>query len=158
MYALCLAWSFSFQAPSQSTRSRTLGAVLCFAVGAVVGWPFSLFLAVPFVIEEVCVYGKDRVPPEAYGIWIMGRVRRLITCSVVAATIFVSRQITRPFLCYQHSLTTCRYLLSPSIPGHTGACRLSLGTLSNTTFLARPNEDLIYMVPSHGTFIFSICC
>ncbi len=93
MYALCLAWSFSFQPPSQSTRSRTSGAVLCFAVAAVVGWPFSILLALPFVIEELFVYGKDRVPPEAYGTWIVGRMRRLITGAAVAATISVSRQL-----------------------------------------------------------------
>src|SRR5260370_19519834 len=98
MYALCLAWSFSFQPPSQSTRSRTLGAVLCFAVAAVVGWPFSILLALPFVIEELTVYGKDRVPPETYGTWIVGRLRRLITSAVVAATISVSRQIYTKYL------------------------------------------------------------
>jgi alpha-1,2-mannosyltransferase len=72
---------------------RTLSAVVCFAIGAVVGWPFSLLLAVPFVLEEVSVWGGDRVQPSAQLSWLMGRWKRLILCGLIASFVFVSESV-----------------------------------------------------------------
>ncbi|KAG7452101.1 uncharacterized protein BT62DRAFT_915842 [Guyanagaster necrorhizus] len=48
-----------------------------FATGAIVGWPFALALAIPFVFEELFVFGADTVPSASYGSWISTRWKRL---------------------------------------------------------------------------------
>lgn len=90
MYFITLAASFYMRPPSMSSPLRTLSAVACFAIGAVVGWPFALLLAVPFVLEEISVWGGDHVPPDAQLSWLMGRWKRLILCGVIASLVFVS--------------------------------------------------------------------
>ena len=84
------AFSYALELPSIRNPRRTWLATLAFAVGAVVGWPFALALAIPFVLEELLVFGADRVVPEAYRSWIYRRWIRLVTVGSVAALIFVS--------------------------------------------------------------------
>lgn len=93
MYFVTLAASFSVKPPSLSNPIRTLSAIICFATGAVVGWPFALLLAVPFVIEEVFVWGGDSVRPNAQLSWLMGRWKRLILGGLIASFVFVSETI-----------------------------------------------------------------
>lgn len=90
MYATTAAASFSFVPPSFSRVQRTLAATVLFATGAIIGWPFSLLLAVPFVIEELLVYGGDLVPESSLPGWIENRWKRLFGSGAVAALIFVS--------------------------------------------------------------------
>lgn len=89
MYANTFASAYFFQLPSMSNNRRTLLAVLAFATGAIVGWPFSLLVSVPFVIEELFVYGLDRIPPELHRRWQLKRLQRLITCGLAASAIFI---------------------------------------------------------------------
>ena len=70
---------------------RTLSTVVCFAIAGVVGWPFALLLAVPFVLEEISVWGGDRVQPKAQLSWLMGRWKRLLLCGIIASLVFVSK-------------------------------------------------------------------
>lgn len=61
MYTTMLAFSYSLY-PATSTptgKSRAFKATLLFALGAIVGWPFSALLAVPFVIEQLFMCGDD---------------------------------------------------------------------------------------------------
>lgn len=64
-------------------------ATFFYALGAIVGWPFSLLLAVPFVIEQVFVRSGDKIAPAA--LWQMRSVRfvRLVKAGAVAALIAV---------------------------------------------------------------------
>lgn len=78
-----------------SNNRRTLLAVLAFATGAIVGWPFSLLVSVPFVVEELFVYGLDRIPPELHKSWQLKRLKRLITCGLAASAIFVSSRFAQ---------------------------------------------------------------
>ncbi|KAG6817957.1 hypothetical protein H0H87_012425 [Tephrocybe sp. NHM501043] len=64
MYMTMFAFSFAVDRPSYSNSRRTLMGTLSFATGAIVGWPFALALAIPFVFEELFVFGADRVTPE----------------------------------------------------------------------------------------------
>ncbi|GJJ13352.1 hypothetical protein Clacol_007604 [Clathrus columnatus] len=77
------------QLPSLSNNRRTLLATIAFAAGAIIGWPFSLLIAVPYVFEELFVYGIDRVPPELRTKWQFRRFRRLVTCGLIASTLFI---------------------------------------------------------------------
>lgn len=65
-------------------------ATFIFATGGIVGWPFSLALAIPFVFEELFVFGSDRVAPEVQQSWMLKRWKRLIGAGLAASLIFVS--------------------------------------------------------------------
>ena len=90
MYTTMLALSHAFIPPSNQDSRRTLAAVLYFTLGAVVGWPFALAVAIPFVFEELFVFGADKVPANEQSEWRLNRGKRLILCGSVAALITVS--------------------------------------------------------------------
>lgn len=90
MYTTALAFSYSLEPASLRNKRRTLAATLFFALGAIVGWPFALAISIPFVFEELFVYGGDRVPLEAKGSWFRQRWTRFSIAVLVASTIFVS--------------------------------------------------------------------
>ncbi|KDQ15681.1 glycosyltransferase family 22 protein [Botryobasidium botryosum FD-172 SS1] len=89
MYTTMLAFSYAFKPPAQSTTYRTRATVLFFALGGILGWPFSLLIAVPFVLEEMFVYGLDKVEPQQWSGWIVARWKRLLMSGLVASTIFI---------------------------------------------------------------------
>ena len=51
------------------------------------GWPFALALAIPFVFEELFVYGADIVMPHTRIPWMVGRIRRLLLVGLTSALI-----------------------------------------------------------------------
>lgn len=87
MYASTLAFAFALAPPSAEDNRRTLLVTLLYATGAIVGWPFALALAIPFVFEELFIFGADRVAASA---WTIARWKRLIGAGLVASLIFVS--------------------------------------------------------------------
>ncbi len=89
MYCTTLAYSYAIAPSSSSDTRRTLMATLSFAIGAIVGWPFALALAIPFVIEELFVYGADRVPTDTQLSWFIGRWKRLISAGLVSLLVLV---------------------------------------------------------------------
>ncbi|KAF8078928.1 glycosyltransferase family 22 protein [Lyophyllum atratum] len=89
MYMTMFAFSYALDRPSYNNPRRTLLATLAFAVGAIVGWPFALALAIPFVFEELFVFGADRVAPEVYQSWIFKRWRRIFAAGLAASLIFI---------------------------------------------------------------------
>ena len=91
MYTTALACSYAFVPSSASNDNRTLAATLLFAVGGIVGWPFALALAIPFIIEELFVYSADTVPPEQRVPWMFKRAVRLLRAGLLASFIFVSK-------------------------------------------------------------------
>ena len=105
MYTTTLALSHAFIPPSNKDSQRTLTAVVIFTVGAVLGWPFALALAVPFVFEELFVFGDDKVSVENKFDWQLNRGIRLLLCGAVAALILVRIQ----FFCFLLSLKVHRY-------------------------------------------------
>ncbi|KAG8968253.1 mannosyltransferase [Tulasnella sp. 425] len=84
-----VAFSYALDLPSRLNNQRTFAAILFFATGGIVGWPFSLAVAIPFVLEEMFVYGKDKIKPEAYSTWIAGRWARLVQGGLLASLLFV---------------------------------------------------------------------
>jgi len=89
MYTTALAYAYAFEPSSSSNKHRTLAATLLFATGAIVGWPFALALAIPFVFEELFIYGADIVTVQNRRSWMFGRFRRLFFAGFAAALIFV---------------------------------------------------------------------
>ena len=80
MYTTMFALSHAFIPPSNKDGHRTLTTVLLFTVGAVLGWPFALAIAVPFVFEELFVFGADTVPEKDRSGWQLNRAIRLLLC------------------------------------------------------------------------------
>ncbi len=111
MYTTMFALSHAFIPPSNKDGHRTLTTVLLFTVGAVLGWPFALAIAVPFVFEELFVFGADTVPEKDRSGWQLNRAIRLLLCGAVAALTPVGTQ----FFCFRLSLKMHRYLLSSLI-------------------------------------------
>lgn len=89
MYANTIAFAHALEPPSSDNMRRTLLATLAFATGAVVGWPFSLAVAIPFVFEELFVSGTDKVTSEAKSSWFVGRWKRMITSAATALLLLV---------------------------------------------------------------------
>ena len=90
MYMTMFAFSFALDRPSFGNSRRTLLATVSFAVGAVVGWPFALALAIPFMLEELFFFGADRVTPEVYQSWLFQRWTRFLTAGLCASLVSVN--------------------------------------------------------------------
>lgn len=90
MYTSTLAFAYAFTPNSSQNNRRTLATTLIFATGGIVGWPFSLALALPFVFEELFIYGADLVTSEAKISWMVRRWTRLFMAGLAALLIFVS--------------------------------------------------------------------
>lgn len=90
MYTSTLAFAYAFTPNSSQNNRRTLATTLIFATGGIVGWPFALALALPFVFEELFIYGADLVAPEAKISWMVRRWTRLFMAGLAALLIFVS--------------------------------------------------------------------
>ncbi|KAK1233678.1 mannosyltransferase [Marasmius sp. AFHP31] len=89
MYTTTLASAYAIvPATSRDTR-RTLLATLLFATGAIVGWPFALALAIPFVVEELFVLSGDQIFPASRNVWMLNRWKRLFGAGFLAALIFI---------------------------------------------------------------------
>lgn len=92
MYATMLGYAYWMQPADSRTKQgtrRTYLAIAAFAIGAIVGWPFSLLLAVPFVVEQLFVYGDDVVHVKDAVGWRLARASRLVQAGVVAAGLAV---------------------------------------------------------------------
>jgi alpha-1,2-mannosyltransferase len=62
-----------------------------FTIGAVLGWPFALAIAIPFVVEELFMFGADQVAAKEKLDWQLNRGIRLLLCGALAAIIPVSK-------------------------------------------------------------------
>lgn len=89
MYATTIAFTYSLEPSSIKNKRRTLFATMLFATGAIVGWPFALALSLPFVFEELFIFGGDLVEPSSRRSWMMSRWKRLFIAGLVSALIFV---------------------------------------------------------------------
>ncbi|EAU92828.2 asparagine-linked glycosylation 9 protein isoform a [Coprinopsis cinerea okayama7 len=89
MYATTVAYAYAIEPSSLTNGRKALVATLAFATGAIVGWPFALALAFPFVFEELFVFGNDRVTAEAKQAWLLARWKRMILAVSAAALIFI---------------------------------------------------------------------
>ncbi|KAG1757203.1 glycosyltransferase family 22 protein [Suillus lakei] len=89
MYATTIAFTYSLEPSSLKNKRRTLFATMLFGTGAIVGWPFALALSLPFVSEELLVFGGDRVEPSTRRSWMISRWKRLFIAGLVSSLIFV---------------------------------------------------------------------
>ncbi|KAJ7204337.1 glycosyltransferase family 22 protein [Mycena pura] len=89
MYMTTFAFSYALEPSSAQNNRRTAAATILFATGAIVGWPFALALSIPFVFEELFIFGADRVAPEIRMLWMLNRWKRLLSAGLAASLIFI---------------------------------------------------------------------
>lgn len=94
MYANSVAFALSVEAPSKTNFRRTLLTTLTFATGAIVGWPFALAVAIPFVFEELFLYGSDTVSPKEKSSWMVARWLRLVQSGLIALLLLVCCEVS----------------------------------------------------------------
>jgi alpha-1,2-mannosyltransferase len=100
MYTTMLASSFWFH-PATTTptgTARATRATLCFAVGAIVGWPFTAVLGVPFVIEQLFLTGGEIAVGGEKSAIMQKRVSTLVKAVAIGASLAVSRVCTRTYV------------------------------------------------------------
>ncbi|KAI0688138.1 glycosyltransferase family 22 protein [Cytidiella melzeri] len=85
MYFNCIGFAYFIEPTTSTNMRRTLLATMAFATGALIGWPFSIAVALPFVFEELFLYAKDNVAPMNQTSWRIQRWSRLLQCGLVAA-------------------------------------------------------------------------
>ncbi|CAH7668169.1 Alg9-like mannosyltransferase family-domain-containing protein, partial [Phakopsora pachyrhizi] len=83
LHSITLAYSYALEPVKSSSqaRCRTLFAIFFFAAAALVGWPFVGALAIPFVFEELSMFGDDEVMPASRPGWAFSRLIRLVSLS-----------------------------------------------------------------------------
>jgi alpha-1,2-mannosyltransferase len=94
MYTTAVAMAYALEPASLNNYRRTLAATLYFALGAIIGWPFALAISIPFVLEELFIFGGDKVAPEIKANWFMQRCWGFFTAFLTASLIFVSHITT----------------------------------------------------------------
>lgn len=99
MYFNMLAMSFALRPSTKRADDRVLFATICFAIGAIVGWPFSIVISFPFVLEELFFLSGDKVSPALMGQWIGARWIRMLGCVTLAAFLLVRPYTTSACLC-----------------------------------------------------------
>ncbi|WVQ93059.1 hypothetical protein IAU59_000123 [Kwoniella sp. CBS 9459] len=89
MYTTMLASSFWFH-PATSTvtgTGRAFYAVFLYAIGAIVGWPFSAALGIPFVVEQMFLTGGEVLAPSQKVQWMTKRWETILTAAVGSAVV-----------------------------------------------------------------------
>lgn len=94
LHTTLLAYSFYLEPTTSGNNRRVYLATFFFAFGAIFAWPFSLLLAVPFVVEELFVGGKDLVFASGRAEWFVGRATRLVKAGLIASLIAVSNWVS----------------------------------------------------------------
>ena len=92
MYTTLLANAFWFH-PATSTptgTARAYKATVLFALGAIVGWPFSAALAIPFVIEQLFTTGGEIATGQEKQSLTMKRWDTMMRAIAIGASISVS--------------------------------------------------------------------
>lgn len=84
MQAITLAYSYVLEPVSSKPNCgrRTLLSCLFFVIATLAGWPFVGALALPFVFEELGMFGNDQVMPASRPSWAASRFNRLFACGL----------------------------------------------------------------------------
>ena len=114
MYFVTLGWSFGLE-PVNASPERTLRATLCFTIAAIVAWPFSILLALPFVFEELFVTGHA---PRGQFAWRFGRLLKAVpvVVTVLAITVAVDSYVYGRFVLVPLNIITYNLLSSSGGP------------------------------------------
>ncbi|KAI7907627.1 Alg9-like mannosyltransferase family-domain-containing protein [Cokeromyces recurvatus] len=91
MYCVFMAFSYALKPVSDVDATRTYKVVFWIGLGALGGWPFAALIGIPFVIEEVLVFGRDSMVQEdgtvvrslPTGHWRLRRIIRILEAAII---------------------------------------------------------------------------
>lgn len=140
MYTTTLALSYSLE-PSRSDttaslsnrslphtqKNRLIKATGSFALGAILGWPFAIVLAIPFAFEELFLPSGHLVRQGHYLDFIFNRLQSFLKASIIAATIaipiflvdsyFYGKSVLIPFNIIRYNLLSSQRGAGPELYG-----------------------------------------
>ncbi|KAI1301142.1 mannosyltransferase [Mortierella claussenii] len=84
MYTTMLFFSQMLQSPHQHSGKRAFWAIFWVGLGALLGWPFSAAVGLPFALEELLIHSRDHSKKKIvrFSDWRMTRLARLVTSAV----------------------------------------------------------------------------
>lgn len=85
MHLLMLGWSYAIEPVTTANKNRTIKAGMAFSAAVIFGWPFTVILALPFVLEELMLTGRDTT------LNVPGRLAGLLQAAVPGLAMLVSR-------------------------------------------------------------------
>lgn len=93
-----LGFSYSLEPVKENSQQRTLRATLSFGVAAVLGWPFTALLAVPFVLEELLLRGHANTYSLTARFGRLVKVAHLPVLLLVSLSRYSTVRVHRPLL------------------------------------------------------------
>ncbi|CAG8555774.1 1225_t:CDS:10 [Paraglomus occultum] len=101
MYTTMLAFTYALRPVQKIVNRRVQYSVFWFGIGALLAWPFSAAIGIPFVIEELFISGHDlRTWERDNNVWIWNRLKRLVLASLLASAGILSFIIGVDFYYY----------------------------------------------------------
>lgn len=127
---------------------KTAQGIFCFAVGGILGWPFSMALCAPFLLEEtVFAFLSDK---DA----VIDAIMRGLRGVIAGILVLVSANILRADVC--RLTLSNRPRNSWSQASFTEGSLWFRSTLSSIISSPVQEEDQIFMEPNRGIFISEI--
>ena len=90
----CGAWFYPATSTATGVR-RATKATICFAAGAIIGWPFTAVLALPFVFEQLFLTGGEVCSGAVRQVIMSRRMQTMARAVAVGASLAVSLLDTR---------------------------------------------------------------
>lgn len=98
-----MAYSYILRPPMHMNDKRTNFGVFWLGLGALLGWPFSGAIGIPFVIEELLVYGRETVMnAQGHAVqfvrpanWRVQRLVRLVKAATISGAVISVRERDR---------------------------------------------------------------
>ncbi|KAF9302215.1 mannosyltransferase [Mortierella antarctica] len=85
MYTTMLFFSQMLQPPRQHSVKRTFWAIFWVGLGALLGWPFSAAVGLPFALEELLIHSRNQSKKKTvrFRDWRRMRFLRLVSSSIL---------------------------------------------------------------------------
>jgi len=168
MYTTMLFFSQMLQPPRQHSGKRTFWAIFWVGLGALLGWPFSAAVGLPFALEELLIHNRNQSKKKTvrFRDWRRMRFLRLVTYAIaVLALVLVSAVMNLIRATCEAGPIFSLFLFvlgkkkkrspwSSLISTTTRDWLSSLSTLCSTMF-SEAMLDLTSLAQSPGGFIFS---
>lgn len=120
MHFAMLGAAFAME-PVGADRLRSIRATTCFAVAAIVGWPFSILLAVPFVLEDLLLAGQQTSfsPIVRFGRLLQGGLvgLALMTATCAVDSYFYGRLVVVPWNIIKYNVFPTSAATGPELYG-----------------------------------------
>lgn len=104
MYTTMLFFSQMLQPPRQHSVKRTFWAIFWVGLGALLGWPFSAAVGLPFALEELLIHSRNQSKKKTvrFRDWRRMRFLRLVSSSILVLGIVLVSCDIFPLVAVRH--------------------------------------------------------